>query len=185
MSSVLVRPKSGQCAQTTCLDANHRRSWSTCELPGILSGVAQRKERVPIPADVAAEALFKSDRTCCVCHVAGKQVQIHHINDDPSDNHSENFAVLCLECHAQTQISGGFGRKLNARLVTLYRDHWLTVIEMRRTAESLESELLKSSTHSQQAEGSARDILPKVPNRQTATGDSVGRVGVKVVGHGS
>ena len=103
--------------------------------------MAQRKIRIPIPPDLAAETLFRSDRTCCVCRIANKQVQIHHINDDPSDNRSANLAVLCLECHAQTQMSGGFGRKLNAEVVTLYRDHWLTSVEMRRAGDSLKSEL--------------------------------------------
>jgi hypothetical protein len=107
--------------------------------------VAQPKIRIPIPAEVAADALFMSDRTCCVCHKAGKQVQIHHINEDPSDNNPGNLAVLCLECHAQTQITGGFGRKLNANLVILYRDHWQDVVRMRRAAESLASELVKDS----------------------------------------
>lgn len=105
--------------------------------------MAQQKVRVPIPEDVAAEVLFRSDRTCCVCHKAGRQVQIHHINENPADNNPFNLAVLCLECHGQTQISGGFGRRLNAKLVTLYRDHWVNVVEMRRTAETLESELEK------------------------------------------
>lgn len=136
----------------------------------------QRKVRVPIPANVAAQALFRSDRTCCVCHIAGKQVQIHHINDDPSDNHPENLAVLCLECHAQTQISGGFGRKLNAKLVTLYRDHWLNVVEMRRAAESLESELVKDSAGPQKPRSSAPENSPKASaTDSTATGDSIGR----------
>ena len=128
----------------------------------------QRKDRIPIPDDVAADVLFRSDRTCCVCHKAGKQVQIHHINENPADNRLSNLAVLCLECHALTQITGGFGRKLNARLVTLYRDHWLNVIEMRRTAESLESELAKES------------LVDSTPLKSTtadtsATGEEIGR----------
>ena len=115
--------------------------------------MAQRKDRVPIPEDVAAGVLFRSDRTCCVCHKAGKQVQIHHINENPADNNPFNLAVLCLECHGQTQISGGFGRRLNAKLVTLYRDHWVNVVQMRRTAETLESELEKeNSAHTSPSE---------------------------------
>ena len=110
--------------------------------------MAERKLRIPIPDDVEADVLFRSDRTCCVCHKAGKQVQIHHINDNPADNDPVNLAVLCLECHAQTQLTGGFGRKLNAAVVIRYRDHWLSVVEMRRSAESLESELRKDEeTH--------------------------------------
>ena len=71
------------------------------------------KSRVPISADLAAEVMFRSDRTCCVCNVRGKTVQVHHIDEDPSNNLVESLAVLCLECHNDTQIKGGFGRKLN------------------------------------------------------------------------
>ena len=102
--------------------------------------MAQRKLRIPIPPDVAAETLFRSDRTCCVCHIPDRQVQIHHINDDPSDNGPHNLAVLCLECHGQTQITGGFGRRLNANLVILYRDHWFAFVETRRTSELLKAD---------------------------------------------
>jgi hypothetical protein len=81
--------------------------------------------RVPIPEDTAAEVLFNQRRTCCVCNIQGKSVQIHHIDEDPSNNDPANLAVLCLECHEQTQINGGFGRKLRATEVTKYRDDWV------------------------------------------------------------
>lgn len=68
-------------------------------------------------------------------------MQIHHINDNPADNDPTNMAVLCLECHDQTQIRGGFGRKLNARIVILYRDSWIDIVRMRRSALTLHSEL--------------------------------------------
>lgn len=84
-----------------------------------------KKKRIPIPKDLAADVLFAADRTCCVCRENGKAVQIHHIDGDPSNNTQENLVVLCLEHHNQTQITGGFGRKLDAPLVTRYRDEWL------------------------------------------------------------
>jgi hypothetical protein len=75
------------------------------------------KKRVPIPKVDAARVLFESDRTCCVCRASGKKVQIHHIDDDPSNNSFTNLAILCLECHGDTQTSGGFGRHLEAEQV--------------------------------------------------------------------
>jgi hypothetical protein len=94
--------------------------------------------RVPISAEVATEAIFASDRTCCVCGERGKAVQIHHIDEDSGNSGIENLAVLCLECHNQTQISGGFGRKLNAGLVIKYRDEWLKrVIDRRERADQI------------------------------------------------
>jgi hypothetical protein len=81
--------------------------------------------RVPIPDDDAAKVLFYSDRICCVCRVPKKPVQIHHVDDDNSNNALDNLAVLCLDCHDETQIKGGFGRKLDAAQVRLFRDEWL------------------------------------------------------------
>lgn len=91
------------------------------------------KTRVPIPPDVAAEVLFDADRICCVCQERGKHLQIHHIDEDPSNNSKENLSVLCLECHNDTQVQGGFGRKLNADLVTKYRNDWCERVARRRS----------------------------------------------------
>lgn len=44
------------------------------------------KNRKPIPEDLAANVIFQSDFTCCVCREREKSVQIHHINEDPSHN---------------------------------------------------------------------------------------------------
>jgi hypothetical protein len=93
--------------------------------------MAIKKERVSIPPVVAARVLFAHDRTCCVCRQR-KPVQIHHVDDDPSNNEEVNLAVLCLDCHRDTQISGGFDRKLDAEQVRLYRAAWLDHIRERR-----------------------------------------------------
>jgi hypothetical protein len=45
-----------------------------------------KKLRSPIPDYVAAEVLFLHDRTCCVCHIKGRKIQIHHLDEDPSNN---------------------------------------------------------------------------------------------------
>jgi hypothetical protein len=85
-----------------------------------------------IPPDVAAKVQFLSNRTCCVCRRQGKPVQLHHIDSDPTNNDIENLAVLCLDCHMQTLISGGFYRKLDANQVRLYRDDWLNIVSRQR-----------------------------------------------------
>jgi hypothetical protein len=90
-----------------------------------------KKLRTPIPSDVADEVLFSQDHTCCICRERGKPVQIHHINGDPSDNRSDNLAVLCLHDHDRTLQRGGFGRTLTEGEVTKYRDDWLVRVERR------------------------------------------------------
>jgi hypothetical protein len=90
------------------------------------------KNRTPIPEDIAAAILFKQDHTCCVCQIKGKPVQIHHIDEDPSNHAPENLALLCFECHEETHIRGGFGRKLRAAEVVVYRDNWEKRVTERR-----------------------------------------------------
>ncbi len=92
----------------------------------------QKKKRIEIPKEIEAQVQFVSDRTCCVCRVKGKPFQIHHIDENPANNDFKNLAVLCLECHNETQIRGGFGRRLNADQVILYRDDWLIQVAKAR-----------------------------------------------------
>jgi hypothetical protein len=89
--------------------------------------------RVTVPSEVAAKVLFESDRTCCVCRERGQPVQVHHIDENPSNNATENLAVLCILCHWQTQLRGGFDRKLDAPQVLLYRDDWISTVQKRRS----------------------------------------------------
>ena len=90
------------------------------------------KQRIPIPSEVAAQVLVASDRTCCKCEERGARIQIHHIDEDPSNNDPDNLAVLCLKCHDETQVSGGFARRLSAEVVRRYRDQWIERIAKRR-----------------------------------------------------
>jgi len=92
------------------------------------------KKRTPIPNDVAARALFEHDRTCCVCRQRGKPVQIHHLDEDPSNHNIHNLAILCLDCHRDTQIRGGFDRKLDSEQVRLYSDDWKRLVSKQRAA---------------------------------------------------
>ena len=90
--------------------------------------------RIPVPRPLAAEILFSSDRTCCVCRQPGKSFQLHHIDENPANNDPQNIAVLCLQCHDDTQLTGGFGRRLDALTVGLYRKNWLAEVEQRRAS---------------------------------------------------
>ena len=110
------------------------------------------KIRKQIPKDIRTEVLFLADRTCCICHVRGKSIQIHHIDEDPSNNTFENLAVLCHECHNEAHIEGGFAQKLNAQLVTRYCDAWLKDVENRRNLaneKAVEGEVGKFYTSKQ------------------------------------
>lgn len=89
--------------------------------------------------DECAAILVASDRTCCVCREGGKAIQLHHLDDDRSNPDPDNFAVLCLECHNQTLVQGGFGRRLNEAQIRRYRDEWTGALRDRVAAEARES----------------------------------------------
>jgi uncharacterized protein DUF3298 len=105
------------------------------QLPDDIHVMSDKKQRVEIPAGVAATVLFQSDRTCCVCRQRGRPIQIHHIDDAPGNNASDNLAVLCFDCHRETQIRGGFDRKLDALQVRLYKEDWIKRVEATRNQE--------------------------------------------------
>lgn len=90
------------------------------------------KNRKRIPEDIAADVIFQSDFTCCVCREREKSVQIHHINEDPSHNDFENLVCLCLECHNKSHIKGGVDRKLTSKVIIKFRDEWLKDVKSRR-----------------------------------------------------
>jgi hypothetical protein len=90
--------------------------------------------RISVPSDLAADVVFASDSTCCVCRERGKAVQIHHVDEDPNNNTFPNLAVLCLEYHNHTQVTGGFGRKLTDTLVIKYREECSARVVQRRDA---------------------------------------------------
>lgn len=103
-------------------------------------------KKIDIPPDIAAKVLFFSDRTCCVCRVKGKSIQIHHIDGNNFNNDIGNLAVLCLDCHNDTLIAGGFHRKLDCDQVILYRNDWLSLVARERSETYMRTKELLSSS---------------------------------------
>lgn len=117
------------------------------------------KVRIPIPPDTAAAVLFASDYTCCVCRDPGRPVQIHHVDENPSNNSEENLSVLCLLCHNDTQVKGGFGRKLNAKPVIQYRDDWVQRVIYRRDKADELAALRMAGSAAPSTEGEAKALM--------------------------
>ena len=122
------------------------------------------KIRIPVPPSVADAILFAADRTCCKCRIAGRPVQIHHIDDDPANNAPDNLAVLCLECHNETLINGGFARRLTANQIVHYRDDWSArVLARRNDADRLAAEAMAVTPQPRPIK--VPDGAPDVPDR--------------------
>ena len=112
-----------------------------------------------IPADIAAKVLFFSDRICCVCRIKGKPIQIHHIDGNKMNHDITNLAILCLDCHTDTQISGGFHRKLDAEQVILYRNDWLSLVARERSEAPMSDKKLIADNYIIELTTSTLEIL--------------------------
>ena len=83
-----------------------------------------KKVRITVPADKAAQVLFRNRRRCCVCREPRKPVHLHHIDEDPSNNEWDNLAVLCLDHHSDVTGNQGLGRNYSPEEISLYKENW-------------------------------------------------------------
>ncbi|MEJ1375860.1 MAG: HNH endonuclease signature motif containing protein [Candidatus Sedimenticola sp. (ex Thyasira tokunagai)] len=97
------------------------------------------KQREKISDDLAADVMFASDRTCCVCRSEKQKVQIHHIDKDPSNNDIDNLAVICLYCHSDAHTNGAFVRNLTPEIICLYNTSWREIVHLRLNVPNEES----------------------------------------------
>ena len=82
------------------------------------------KRRSRIPHALKAEILFRNKHTCCICQKERKDVQIHHIDGDRTNNRSENLAVVCLDCHSRVTGTRGLGQSYTPAEVRRYKRSW-------------------------------------------------------------
>lgn len=82
------------------------------------------KPRVKISKQIEADLLFKSDHTCCICNIKNKDVVFHHIDQDTTNNKSDNLAVVCSDCHSKISGNRGLGRAYSRGEVIRYKRAW-------------------------------------------------------------
>ena len=91
--------------------------------------------RPRIPEEIAAQILYRNEHVCCMCRTPNKDVQIHHIDSNPTNNSFDNLTVLCLDCHSRVTGPRGLGRAYGPREVRLNKNAWETfVLEKREGA---------------------------------------------------
>ncbi|MFO8164525.1 MAG: HNH endonuclease signature motif containing protein [Desulfatiglandales bacterium] len=82
------------------------------------------KKRRKIPNSVEAKILVANRHLCCICHEEGKNVHIHHIDGNPSNNDPENLCVLCLHHHDKVHSKSGLGKTIKADHLKIYKREW-------------------------------------------------------------
>ena len=88
------------------------------------------KKRVPIPKRTERELLYRNQSVCCICQKSG--VQIHHIDNDPSNNELNNLCVLCIEHHAHASSVSTMTKGLDGALLRKYKSEWEGLVLRRR-----------------------------------------------------
>ena len=61
--------------------------------------MAKKKRRPSIPVKIRSQVLGEYRHKCAVC--ANDKPQLHHIDEDPSNNDPMNLLPLCPNCHLQ------------------------------------------------------------------------------------
>ena len=62
--------------------------------------ISNGKKRVPIKKSVQRELFERADNACQLCGTNKRQLHIHHIDKNPSNNNKNNLIVVCAGCHS-------------------------------------------------------------------------------------
>ena len=87
-------------------------------------------ERIPIPEQIANDIIIRSSNACCICQTP--YVQIHHIDENPSNNDPDNLIPLCPNHHAMAGVKSPIFRNLGPQVLKEFRDKWYSYCEARR-----------------------------------------------------
>jgi predicted restriction endonuclease len=69
------------------------------ETVNIIKKKRGKKLRLPLSDSRRKEVLQTYNYSCSICGYISKSNQIHHLDEDPSNNELENLVVYCYECH--------------------------------------------------------------------------------------
>ncbi|MBA5983357.1 HNH endonuclease [Pseudomonas sp. MD195_PC81_125] len=82
------------------------------------------KTRTIIPRALEAILLYKSAKTCCVCRFPRAPIQIHHIDQNPSNNCESNLVVLCTNCHDDAHTTRALSKNLTPARLSQFKLKW-------------------------------------------------------------
>lgn len=89
-------------------------------------------KRIPIPKNIQADVLFMADHTCSICGDTNKNVQIAHIDNNPSNNNEENLITLCLVHHDKVHSKSIMTKNYTELELKQYKANWETIVKAKR-----------------------------------------------------
>jgi hypothetical protein len=121
------------------------------------------------PESIAVEVLVDNQHTCCVCRKPNLHVQLHHIDEDSSNNGQANLAVVCCNCHSKVTGNEGLGRRFSRAEVTEFKRRWELACagEIKTRAERISREKFYEDRNSAERT-SIEDITPLYANPRLA-----------------
>lgn len=99
------------------------------------------KVRKSIPKLIQKELLYNSVRTCCVCRNGKSPIQIHHIDQDPSNNDYTNLIVICSNCHDESHTQHKMTKNLTASDLKYSKEEWELQVKERASMAMLPSSI--------------------------------------------
>lgn len=95
------------------------------------------KTRKNLPRHTENKLLYESAHTCCVCRTPALPIQIHHIDQNPSNNVENNLVVLCQNCHDEAHTEHKMSKNLTANKLKYYKNEWNEEIRTRASIAML------------------------------------------------
>ncbi len=87
------------------------------------------KTRISIPKQIVADIVVKSFNYCNLCYKHTDDWQIHHIDEDPSNNDPDNLVFLCLNCHSKIHTKRSMSGNYTKEIIKTYRDQLYKIIK--------------------------------------------------------
>jgi hypothetical protein len=97
------------------------------------------KIRVKIPSEIEKKIIYNSARTCNVCKNPKKGIQIHHVDQNPSNNITANLIVLCQDCHEEAHTKHDMSKNLTPEKLEYFKKQWEEEIANRSSLAMLPS----------------------------------------------
>lgn len=82
-----------------------------------------KKTRKKVNTDLEYEILYKCAQVCCVCRNS-KNVEIHHIDEDPSNNIEDNLVAVCRNCHGDAHTHRKLSQNLTRQKLLNLKKKW-------------------------------------------------------------
>lgn len=83
-----------------------------------------KKIRTTVPRSIESTILYKSAKTCCICRTPSLPIQIHHIDENPSNNSESNLVVLCANCHDDAHTKRALSKNLTPTRLLQFKSKW-------------------------------------------------------------